>query len=98
MPDVRIFRPAKSAMQSGYRNTRRWTLQFEPAAAKKLDPLMGWAGSVDTRGQIRMPFDSKDEAVAYADRHDLSYQIVEPHSRRIRPKCYADNFRFQRVE
>jgi hypothetical protein len=59
---------------------------------------MGWAGSSDTRGQIHMPFNSKEDAVAYADRHGLSYQIVNPHSRRIRPKSYAENFRFQRVE
>ena len=98
MPEVRIYRPTKTAMQSGLRNTRKWILEFEPAAAKVIDPLMGWTGSRDTQGQVRLRFDSKEEAVAHAERHGFNYRIVEPHVRRIHPKSYAENFRFDKVE
>lgn len=96
MPDVRIFRPAKTAMQSGYGNTRQWLMVFEPSAAKRIDPLMGWVGSADTRGQVRLRFDSFAEAEAFAKKNGLSYRAQEPKSRRIKPKSYADNFRWER--
>lgn len=89
---VRIYRPAKTATQSGRANTRRWFLEFEPSARREIDGLMGWSGSADTRAQVRLTFETKEEAVAYARRHDLNYEVEEPHERRIRPKSYADNF------
>ena len=97
MADVRIFKPTKTAMQSGYANTRKWVLEFEPGMAKSIDPLMGWTGSADTRDQVRLRFESKEEAVAFADKNGLSYRLDEPKKRRFFPKSYADNFRFDRV-
>lgn len=95
---VRIYRPAKSAMQSGRANSKRWVLEFEPQEAKEIDPLMGWIGSGDTSNQLRLRFDSKEEAIAYAERQGLSYRVFADRPRRdIRPKSYADNFRFDRV-
>jgi len=94
-PRVRIYRPAKTAMQSGRGNTKRWVLEFEPAAPKAHDPLMGWVSSGDTRGQVRLRFATKDEAVAYAKKRGFSATVEEPHERRIKPKSYADNFRWQ---
>ncbi len=93
MTEARIYRPAKTAMQSGRAKTRKWVLEFEPAAAKSIDPLMGWTGSADTREQVHMTFDSKDEAVAFAEKNGLAFRVEEPKTRRIRPKNYADNFR-----
>ena len=93
MTEARIYRPAKTAMQSGQANTRKWVLEFEPAVAKTIDPLMGWTGSADTREQVHMTFDSKDEAVAFAKKNGLAFRVEEPKARRIRPKNYADNFR-----
>ncbi len=93
MTEARIYRPAKTAMQSGQANTRKWVLEFEPAAAKIIDHLMGWTGSADTREQVHMTFDSKDEAVAFAKKNGLAFRVEEPKTRRIRPKNYADNFR-----
>ena len=98
MPDVRIYRPTKTAMQSGTRNTREWVMEFEPSSATEIDPLMGWTSSRDTRRQVRLRFDSKAEAVAYAEQNGCTCRIEEPHVRRIRPKSYAENFRFDRVE
>ena len=97
MTDVRIYLPAKTAMQSGRANLRKWALEFEPRAAKQIDPLMGWTGSADTRTQVRLKFDSKDEAVAFAEKNGLSFHVQEPNYRRIRPKKYAENFAFTRI-
>ncbi|MDA1010553.1 MAG: ETC complex I subunit [Chloroflexi bacterium] len=94
MADVRIFQPAKTAMQSGRGSIRKWVLEFEPGSRKETDNLMGWVGSRDTRGQVRMRFDSKDDAIAFAKRNELSYQVSEPHKRRVKPKAYSDNFAF----
>ncbi len=94
MTEARIYRPAKTAMQSGEANTRKWVLEFEPRAAKIIDPLMGWTGSADTREQVHMTFDSKDAAVAFARKNGLVFRVEEPQAPRIRPKKYADNFRY----
>ena len=96
MAEVVIYRPAKTAMQSGRARTRDWVVEFEAGAAQRVDPLMGWAGQGDTRTQVRLSFPSREEAVAYAERYGLSYHVVEPRSRRLRPKSYADNFRTDR--
>lgn len=96
--DARIYQPTKTAMQSGRGNTKKWLLEYEPAEKKVNDPLMGWVGSGDMNGQIRLRFATKDEAVAYAERHGIPFQVIEPHQRSIRPKSYADNFRFDRIE
>ncbi len=96
MTEVCIYKPTKTAMQSGHGNTRDWVLEFEPGAPKVTDPLMGWIGSADTRGQVRLRFGSKEEAIAFAIKHGLDYGVQEPRTRRIRPKSYADNFSFRR--
>lgn len=94
---ARIYRPAKSAMTSGRRNTLRWLLEFDSDASKTPDPLMGWAGSVDTTRQIRLRFDTQDEAVAYAEKHSIAYYVQPEHKRRRVKKTYADNFKPQPV-
>ncbi|MEE2760516.1 MAG: ETC complex I subunit [Pseudomonadota bacterium] len=95
---ARIYQPAKTAMQSGRGNTRKWIIDFEPAEAKQADELMGWTGSGDMRSQVCLRFDAKEQAMSFAARHGISYQLLEPKPRRPRPKNYADNFRFERVE
>ena len=97
MTEVRIYRPAKNAMQSGRANTRKWVLEFEPAAAKEIDPLMGWTGSADTRSQVRMTFDSKEDAVAFAERKGFTVNLHDPQAPSVRAKSYSDNFRYDRV-
>ena len=94
---VRIYRPARTAMQSGQANTKRWLLEYDPAEAQAPDPLMGWAGSHDTNSQLKLWFATREEAVAFAERKGLSYRVEAPHDRVIRPKTYADNFAFKRV-
>ena len=95
--EVRIFKPAKTAMQSGRAKTNSWMMEFEPRDAARPDPLMGWSGSADTSKQVRLSFDSKEDAIAYAEKHGHSYTIQEERVRKIKPKAYADNFAFNRV-
>lgn len=84
-------------MQSGRAKTRRWVLEFEPSMAKRTDPLMGWAGSGDMMAtEVRLFFDGREEAVAYAERHGIPFDLEIPPERQVRPKVYADNFRFNR--
>ena len=91
--DVRIFQPSKTAMQSGRRKTHKWMVQFERDAPQVADPLMGWMGSRDTRPQLRLLFDTRDEAIAFAERNNLTYAVTEPKAPTVRPKSYAENFR-----
>ena len=98
MQQVRIYRPAKNAMQSGRGNSRQWLVEFEPGDRKEPDPLMGWNGSRDTRSQLRLRFDTKEEAVAFAKREGYAYTVIEEKPARIpKPKSYSDNFRYDWV-
>ena len=93
MAQLRIYQPAKTAMQSGRAQTRQWLVEFAPGAAQSPDSLMGWAGGGDTSQQIKMRFDSRDEAIAYAERRGLDYEIEEPRQPAMRIKSYSDNFK-----
>jgi len=88
-----IFKRPKNAMQSGKALTDQWILDFAATEAKRPDPLMGWAGSGDTRQQVRLSFDSKEEAIAYAEKHGIDAIVHEPPPRRLKLQAYADNFR-----
>jgi hypothetical protein len=94
---ARIFRPSKSAMQSGRGKTQEWTLEFEATDALRPDPLMGWTQTSDTTSsQVRLEFDTKEEAVRYAEQHGIAFQLVDPKPAKRIIKAYADNFAFGR--
>ncbi len=95
---ARIFQPPKTAMQSGRAGTDKWVLEFEPAAPSRPDPLMGWIGSTDTQKQVRLFFDTREEAVAFAQRNGIAFDLELPRERKVKPKMYADNFRYDRLE
>lgn len=95
---ARIYQPAKTAMQSGLARTKQWVMEFEPAAARTVEPLMGWTSSTDMNAMVRLEFDSKDAAIAYAERNGLAYTLAEPKPRKHAPKSYAENFRFGRID
>ena len=95
---VRIFRPAKNAMQSGRGNSKRWILEFEPTSGVKPDPLMGWSSSPDTRRQVRLGFDREIEAVGYAKEKGYTFTVVKCNERKMQPKSYSDNFAYSRIE
>lgn len=95
--NVRIYRPSKTAMQSGRAKSNRWTLEYEIETPRRPEPLMGWISSGDTLNQVQLHFDSKEEAIAFAERKGWNYSVSEPHERRVRPRNYADNFRPDRI-
>ncbi len=92
---ARIYCPTKNAMQSGMKNTRKWVLEYIAEKGKNLDPLMGWTGSSDMDGQISLKFSSKDDAVTYAKRNGIVYEVTEPKARKVRIKSYADVFAYR---
>jgi NADH dehydrogenase ubiquinone Fe-S protein 4 len=96
MARARIFRPSKTAMQSGKAATRQWVLEYEPATPREPDPLMGWSSARDTLNQVRLRFPTLEEAKAFAEKHGIDYNVEAPQERAFRPKSYADNFRYDR--
>ncbi|HET9903093.1 MAG TPA: ETC complex I subunit [Xanthobacteraceae bacterium] len=93
---ARIYKPAKTAMQSGTAKTKQWVLEYEPDEPRSIEPLMGWTSSGDTKQQVRLRFATREEAVAYCERHGIPYQLFEPNESRRRVIAYADNFAFSR--
>jgi ETC complex I subunit conserved region len=93
---ARIYKPAKTAMQSGTANTKEWVLDYEPEQPREIEPLMGWTSSGDMRQQVHLRFDSAEEAIAYCERHGIAYEVFRstPPARRV--ISYADNFAFNR--
>ena len=97
MATARIYKPAKTAMQSGRGQTRKWVLEYEPATRRRPDRLMGWASTDDTLNEVQLRFDTLEEAVAFAAKHGLDYTAISPRASIEKPKSYADNFRYDRV-
>ena len=96
---ARIFQRPKAATQSGTAGTENWVLVFQPSDRERNDPLMGWWGSNDTLNQVQLRFDTPGEAIAYAGQHGIPYDLeTPPATRPIKPKVYADNFRYCRAE
>ncbi len=95
---ARIFKPARTAMQAGKAATEKWVLEYEPEVAKTADPLMGYTSSSDMRRQIRLAFDEREQAVAYAERNGIPYRLLQPHETAAKKMSYADNFRFGRPQ
>jgi len=96
MTTARIYKPAKTAMQSGTAATKLWVLDFEEAAAKQVEPLMGWTSSADTRQQVRLRFAGKEEAIAYCEHHGIAYRVFDAKPAKRQVIAYADNFAYAR--
>lgn len=94
---ARIFKPAKTAMQSGSARANDWVLEFEPASPRQVDPLMGWISSADTSTQLNLQFATKEEAVAYATRNGIAFSVQDPALHNRQNKSYSDNFKFGRI-
>ncbi|MDK3019824.1 ETC complex I subunit [Pseudodonghicola flavimaris] len=91
---ARIYRPAKNAMTSGMAKTHAWVLEYAPASARDVDPLMGWTSSSDMDSQVHLRFETKEAALAYAAAQGIDAQVIEPHERKpnIRARGYGENF------
>ena len=90
---ARIYQRPKSAMQSGKARTGDWLLEHERDEPQRADPLTGWPGSGATETQVQLRFNSRDDAIAYAKRHDLDFEIVALGPKLLKIQAYADNFR-----
>ena len=97
MTTARIHKPAKTAMQSGQARTKQWLLEFDRDEPREIEPLMGWTSSGDTRQQVKLWFDTKEEAIAYATREGIPFRVEEPQEPKRRTISYADNFKFNRI-
>ncbi|NCO21976.1 MAG: ETC complex I subunit [Rhodobacterales bacterium] len=95
---ARIYKPAKTAMSSGAAKTHEWVLDFVPDTAREVDPLMGWTSSADTQAQVRLRFESKEAALAYARDNGIDAVVTQPHVRRpnVRNGGYGENFATKR--
>jgi len=91
---ARIYQPARTAMQSGTAKTKGWMLEFAPASAREVDPLMGWTSSDDTQAQVKLRFDTREDAEAYATARGIAFDVAEPKPRKplIRQRGYGENF------
>ena len=90
---AKIYKPAKSAMQSGLRNTKNWILELPQENERYIDFLMGWTSSKNTISQVKLYFSSSKKAIAYAKKSGLSYVVIESkHQPKLKPKSYASNF------
>ena len=93
MTDVRIYKQAKNPMQSGRAKTKKWLLETVPETRRAPEPLMGWVASGDTLNQIRIGFDTKEEAIAFAEKKGWAYSVHEPNPRYLKGRTYLDNFK-----
>ncbi len=88
----RIFQPAKSAMQSGKKNTKKWLMLPIQNNIRSVSPVTGWISASDTSSQFRFEFATKDEAINFAQEKKWHFEVEEPQSAKIKPKSYAANF------
>ena len=86
-----IYKPTKTAMQSGMRNTKNWILEFDTLDIE-ISPLMGWESSKDTMSEVKIEFETKEQAINYAKKNNIDYYTIEPKNRKIIKKSYTDNF------
>ena len=95
MIKARIYKPSKSAMQSGRAKTALWVLEYERKAPLRPEPLMGWTSSGDTMNQVRLKFETLEQAIERAEKEGLEYSVIQPQERRLVPRNYTDNFRYK---
>lgn len=95
---AKIYRPAKTAMQSGKAKTHRWILEFDQEKPRKIDSIMGYTSSADTQQQVKLSFETLELAEAYAQRKGIEYRVIEPKESTRKQVSYTDNFRFNRLQ
>ena len=91
MKKAKIFKPTKTAMQSGLAKSEKWIIEYITEQSG-VNPLMGWESSTDTFSELKLEFSSKEKAIVYAKKNKIDYELIEPKTRKINKKSYADNF------
>ena len=95
---IKIYKPSKSSMQSGQSNTKKWLAEYISDTKQIKDTLMGWKSSLDTKSQIKVFFNTKQQAIEWAQKNNYQYFVEDPKKRKIKPKNYASNFDINRKE
>tara|TARA_A100001037_G_scaffold298899_1_gene323482 strand:+ start:19842 stop:20147 length:306 start_codon:yes stop_codon:yes gene_type:complete len=95
---AKIYKPAKTSMQSGLGKTRKWVFEYQKQKDFIREPLMGWTGSQDTNEQVKLLFDDVDQAINYAKKNNIEYEVIPEIEKKYRSKLYSDNFRFDRKD
>ena len=95
---IKIYKPAKTAMQAGNKNTKKWLAEFISDIDTRKATLMGWNSSLDTQSQIKIFFDTKEQAIEWSKKNNEQFIVIEPKERKIKPKNYASNFDMNRKE
>ena len=95
---IKIYKPSKSSMQSGQRNTKKWLAEYISDTEQVKDTLMGWNSSLDTKSQIKVFFDTKEQAITWAKKNNYQFYVEEPKIKKIKPKSYASNFDINRKD
>ena len=95
---VKIYKPSKSSMQSGQMNTKKWLAEYISDTEQVKDTIMGWNRSLDTKSQIKVFFETKEQAIEWAKNNNYQYFVQDPKQRKIKPKNYASNFHINRKE
>ena len=91
MNKAKIYKPTKTAMQSGIAKTKYWVLEYI-VEKTGINPLMGWESSNDTFSELKIEFANKDLAIEYAKKYKIEYELIEPQKRKVIKKSYSDNF------
>ena len=91
MNKAKIYKPTRTVMQAGMRNTKKWFLEFDTLNTG-INPLMGWETSRDTMSEVKLEFSSKEQAINYAKKNNIDYYVVEPQKSKVIKKSYSDNF------
>jgi hypothetical protein len=95
---LKIYKPSKTAMQSGRGKTKKWIAEYKSEISTSKDFLMNWISSADTKSQIKVFFNTKEQAIAWAKKNNYQFYVEDPHKRKIKPKSYASNFQINRKE
>lgn len=95
---AKIYRPAKTAMQSGKAKTHLWVLEFDQEQPRRIDPILGYTSSGDMKQQLRLTFENQEQAEAYAKREGIEYRVIQPKDPNRQIVSYTDNFRFNRTQ
>lgn len=98
MIKAKIYKPCKTAMQSGRGKTDQWVLEYERENKLGPEPLMGWTSSGDTLNQVKIKFDTVEQAIARAEKEGFDYTLVQPKERRVKPRNYGDNFVYREAD
>jgi len=92
MKKAKIYKPTKTAMQSGRRNSKNWLLEFDTLSTG-INPLMGWETSRDTMSEVKLEFSTREQAINYSKKNNIDYYVIEPQKTKTIKKSYTDNFK-----